>query len=137
MNKQYANGKEKIYILLTGFYGNRTIIDMTREKLENRSNGINLEHMILGILDKVAIIGDEKFDTTILPIPNTNNLVILYNKYQEEIKSANKHTKPLISIPTENIEFYSRCAICRQGEDGKLYSIEPQDMKDIVDYLAE
>lgn len=137
MNRQYANGKEKNYILMMGFYGNRAIIDMTREKLENKSDGINLEHMILGILDKVAITGDEKFDTTILSIPNTNNLVILYNKYQEEEVKTHKQTKPLISIPTENIEIYSRCAICRQENDGKLNSIEPQDMNSILNYLAE
>jgi hypothetical protein len=138
MNRQYANGKEKNYVLMMGLYGNRTIIDMTREKLENKSDGINLEHMILGILDKVAIAGDEKFDTTILSIPNTNNLVILYNKYQEEkVKTHNEQTKPLISIPTENIEIYSRCVICRQDNDGKLNSIEPQDMNSILNYLAD
>lgn len=138
MNRQYANGTEKIYILTMGFYGNRTIVDVSRDKLENTGDGINVEHMILGILDKVVITGDEKLDTTILPIPNTNNLVILYNKYQEEeVKGRNEQTKPLIDIPTENIKIYSRCAICRQENDGKLNSIEPQDMKDIVDYLAE
>ena len=137
MSEKYANGTEKIYVLMMGFYGNRTVVDMPREKLENKSNDINFEHMILGILDKVAITGDEKFDTTILSIPNTNNLVILYNKYQEEEVKARKQTKPLISIPTENIEIYSRCAICRQENDGKLNSIEPQDMNTILNYLAE
>lgn len=137
MDRQYANGAEKIYILMMGFYGNRTVVDVSRDKLENTGNGINVEHMILGILDRVAITGDEKFDTTILPIPNTNSLVILYNKYQEEEVKACKQTKPLISIPTENIEIYSRCAICRQEADGKLNSIEPQDMNSILNYLAE
>lgn len=131
------NIAEKINVLMMGFYGNRTIVDITREKLENKTEGINLEHYILGILDVKAIDGSEKFDTTIVSIPCTN-LVIIYNKYQEE-RERNRQgkLKPLVNIPEHHIRIYSRCAICRRNEEGKLYSIEPKDMDSIIKYLAE
>lgn len=136
--KQCKDGAEKIFVLMMGFYGNRTIVDMTREQLENRGKGVNLEHYILGILDVVAVSGREKFDTTIIPIPNTNNLVLIYNKYQEESeRNRQGKLKPLVDISKYDIAIYSRCAICRKGNDGRLYGIKPEDMNSIVDYLAE
>jgi hypothetical protein len=136
--ERYNKETEHIDVLMMGFYGNRTIVDMTREQIENRTEGVNLEHYILGILDMVAVSGREKFDTTIVSIPNTNNLVLIYNKYQEESERDRQgKLKPLVHIPQYDIAIYSRCAICRRGDDDKLYSIEPKDMKDIIDYLAE
>ena len=140
MNNTERHNKETehIDVLMMGFYGNRTIVDMTREQIENGSKGVNLEHYILGVLDVVAVNGREKLDTTIISIPNTNNLVLIYNKYQEDAeRNRQGKLKPLVHIPKCNIEIYSRCAICRRGNDDKLYSIEPKDMKDIIDYLAE
>lgn len=140
--KQHTNEAEKIFILMMGFYGNRTMLNITREKLENKSDGINLEHYILGILEAEALNGDEKFDTTIISIPNTDNLVLIYNKYQEEYKRSRKDKfkgklKPFVYMPEYGIEIYSRCAICKKGNDGRLYGIKSEDLDNIIDYLAE
>jgi hypothetical protein len=136
--KKHTNEKENMFILMMGFYGNRTMLNITREKLENKSDGVNLEHYILGILETDVLNGDEKFDTTIIPLPETNNLVLIYNKYQEEDKKGSKDKlNPFVYMPEYGIEIYSRCAICKKGNDGKLYGIEPEDLDNIVHCLAK
>lgn len=125
-----------ISIIAQAFYGNRTGTEIKKE---------NVDRFILGILDNSIPIS-ETVDRTIIPIPNLENLVIVYNKHQEAQKLKDKveyfkedgyELKPLAFIPEENLEIYSRCIVCRMNDDGELESLEEGDYEKFIKYLAE
>ena len=99
----------------------------------------------MGYVDS-SIKVTEKIDRTIINIPNTDNLVIVYNKYNEEEALKRKEeafaedgyeTKPLVTIPENNIKLYSRCIVCRMNENRELESLQNGDYEKFVKYLAE
>ena len=126
----------EIRVMAQGFYGNRTVTNIKKE---------NVDRFILGYLDDSLKI-TENIDRTIVGIPNTNNIVIVYNKYEEEnelnrknelMKNEGYEMKPLAVIPEENIEVYSRCIACRMDEHGELESLREDDFYKIEKYLTE
>lgn len=127
--------KEPIAIMTQAFYGNRTCTEVLPE---------NIDRFILGYLDDSFPVTDP-IDRTIVKVPNTDNLVIIYNKYQEERRLHDKEKyylednyvlKPLAVIPELNLELYSRCIVCRMNEKGELESLQDDDYKKFVHYLA-
>jgi len=82
--------------------------------------------------------GQIGIDRTYIPISHTENLFLLYNKYQEGngIVSSKSGT-PLFSIPEENITIYSRCLICRKDEAGQLVDLQEGDFEKVKAYLVE
>ena len=125
-----------IKIMAQAFYGNRTVTEVNRE---------NIDTFILGYLDDSLAV-TEKVDRTIIDIPNTDNIVFVYNKYEEEealsrkeelFKTKNYELKPLAVIPENNIEIYSRCIVCRINESGELESLQNNDVEKFIKYLAE
>ncbi len=130
------NKNNVIKVMAQGFYGNRTATEVNRE---------NVDRFILGYMDDSLKV-TEKVDRTIVNIPNTDNIVIVYNKYEEEYELNKKERlfnengyelKPLVVIPEENIKLYSRCIACRMNEHGELESLNDEDFEDIMNYLAE
>ena len=131
-----AESSDEIFIIAQALYGNRTGMTM-------KTN--NLDRLILGYTgDELEI--REPVDRTIVKIPDTSNLVIIYNKYQEELelehkeyllKADNSVLKPLAFIPTERIEIFSRCIVCRMNENGELASLQHEDLEIIWKYLSE
>jgi hypothetical protein len=132
--------KDKIYVISQGFYGNRTGVEIDREEVDR---------FILGYIDKSIPVNDEKFDRTIVRVPNTENIVIVYNKYQEEkvrqrqrelYKTEGYESKPLAFISEgrdNDIEIYSRCIVCGINENGGFESLQDNDYKKFAKYLAE
>ena len=131
--------KQGITILVQGFYGNRTI---TRIALED------FDAFMQGYLVAKDFDG-KNIDRTIIQVPGSENLVIVYNKYQEEkklerivreIQKRNKKERicytPTAVIPEKGIVLYSRCIVCRMGEDNCLQSIEEADVEKVCKYLA-
>lgn len=125
----------KIDIITQAFYGNR----VATEVRENQ-----LDRFILGRLDEFPF--NEKVDRTIIRIPNTNNLVLIYNKYREEedlerkeqlLIEENYELKPLAVIPELDMKIYSRCIVCRMNENGNLESLEEEDYEKFMHYLAK
>lgn len=127
--------KSAISIVAQAFYGNRTGTEIKPERVDA---------FILGYMDDT--IGKyEKVDRTIVSVPNTDNIVIVYNKYQEEERLQRKEEllnnegyelKPVAVIPENNIEIYSRCIVCRI-DNGELVSLQDGDYEKFVKYLAE
>lgn len=115
-----------INVIAQGFYGNKTATDVKME---------NLDKFILGYLDDSIPI-TEKIDRTIIKVPNTDNIVIVYNKYEED-EFRNGDRKPLVDIPEGNIKLYSRCIVCRINEHGELESLQHDDFKKFMEYLAD
>ena len=123
-------------IVAQAFYGNRTETEVKRE---------NVDAFVLGNIDGI-IDKYEKVDRTIVNVPNADNIVIVYNKYQEEERLQRKEEllnnegyelKPVAVIPENNIEIYSRCIVCRIDSNGELDSLQNGDYEKFVKYLAE
>lgn len=128
--------KDLIKVVAQGFYGNRTGTEINREEIDR---------FVLGYLDDSITI-TEKIDRTIVNVPNTDNIVIVYNKYEEEYELARKEKllneenyelKPNVIIPENNFEIYSRCIVCKVNEDGEFESLKNGDYEKFVKYLAE
>lgn len=124
-----------ISIVAQAFYGNRTGTEVKKE---------NVDRFILGYLDDFP--NEYPIDRTIIKLPNTENIVLVYNKYKEEerkelkervLKEENYVMSPLAVIPEKNIEIYSRCIVCRINENEELESIHNGDYEKFVKYLAE
>lgn len=125
-----------IRVITQAFYGNKMETDIKKE---------NIDRFILGYIDNSITI-NKKVDRTIVKIPNTDNIVIIYNKYQEEeelnrknelLSNNNYVLNPLVIIPEHNIKIYSRCIACRINENGELESIQNEDYEKLVKYLSE
>lgn len=126
IREEYFAGK--IRIMAQGFYGNRTLTDIKPEEVDE-------------FISAIAEISGR----TIIHLPDTE-CVLIYNKYAEEtrleqkllaLEKDNYVIKPTAFIPEQNIEIYSRCVVCRQDNDGNLISLEPEDVKKCIKYLAE
>ena len=118
------------------FYGNRTVTYIRKE---------NVDRFILGYMDDSLTI-TEKIDRTIVRIPDAENIAVIYNKYEEAERLLDKEEyykrdgyvlEPLVTIPEENIEIYSRCIVCRMNEAGELESLQETDCEKFIHYLAE
>ena len=126
---------ETIFIISQAFYGNRTGTEIRRE---------NIDRFILGYqTDDFDVT--EPVDRTIIHLPGSGNLVLIYNKYQEverlEVKERalredNYILKPLASIPELNLDIYSRCIVCRMNADGVFESLSEGDYEIWGRYLA-
>lgn len=130
------NKKNVIEVVAQAFYGNHVSTEIKKE---------NIDKFILGYQSNDIPV-TEPIDRTIVNVPNTDNIVIVYNKNEEEkelnrkkelLKNENHVLKPLAVIPEENIEIYSRCVVCRISETGELESLQNGDYEKFVKYLAE
>ena len=135
-----TNKTNQITIMVQGFYGNRTRTAINRE---------DFDRFMLGYIDNSIAVSEDRFDRTIVHIPNTDNIVVVYNKYEEEearqrkteLYTAEKHTMKPLAVIAENgendIEIYSRCIVCRVNENGEFESLRESDYEKFVKYLAE
>ena len=123
-----------ISIISQAFYGNRTGTEIHIE---------NIDHFILGNLDNCSA-GDQ-IDRTIIHLPGSDKLVLIYNKYQEADRLAEKELvlkehnyviTPLATIPEMNQKIFSRCIVCRMNTDGDFESLEDGDFEIWNRYLA-
>ena len=133
---------DNMAILIQHFYGNRTVTFISPDDFD----AIMLGHLDTKLFDKIR--DREKIDRTMIRIPDTENLVLVYNKYQEEeclnklqqfIQDINKckhRFNPSAVIPEKGIVLYSRCIACRIDEDGTLVSLEQEDCPKVVKYLT-
>ena len=133
---------DQIAILIQQFYGNRTMTFINPDEFDA---------IMLGCLDKKWFEerhDREKIDRTIIRVPDTENVVLVYNKYQEEerlkelqhfIQEVYKNRyrfNPSAVIPEMGIVLFSRCIACRINEDGALISLEKEDYPKVVQYLT-
>ena len=143
-----------------------------RNKKDNKSNTINSYNSILAkynenkipvliqgfymlgylnheLFEKSRAHHNEKIDRTIVRLPGTENLVLVYNKYQEEealnslqefiqeLRMTDSRYNPTAVIPELGLVLYSRCIVCRMNENGELSGIEAGDTEKAVKYLAQ
>ena len=123
--------KETIFIIAQGWYGNRTGTEIRKDEV-----------------DKFLAYSDaslSKHNITIVHIPESDELVLVYNKYSEESRLKDKERyyreegyvlKPLAAIPEMGVEIYSRCIVCRMNENGEFFSLQENDWEKFGKYLA-
>ena len=133
---------DNMAILIQHFYGNRTVTFISLDDFD----AIMLGHLDTKLFDKTR--DREKIDRTIIRVPDTDNVVLVYNKYQEEerlkelqhfIQEVYKNRyrfNPSAVIPEMGIVLYSRCIACRINEAGALISLEKEDYPKVVQYLT-
>ena len=119
---------ETLTIMAQAFYGNRTITTIRTDKIDS---------FILGYIDSSLMDGRDAIDRTIVKVPNTENLVIIYNKYEEDkCKEDEDVTKPTVIIPEKDLTLYSRCIACRLNDDDSFTDIEEEDINIINKYFV-
>lgn len=97
-----------------------------------------IEYFIVGYTGvPKELFGYTKIDKSIINIPHTNNLVIVYNKYQEEEARKDNSAKPIIYIKENDVAIYSRCIIGRINADGNISSITKEEHNIITKYLTK
>ena len=128
--------KKSILIVAQAFYGNRTITSIGEEEMDR---------FILGYLSDLLPLSDARIDRTLIPIPGTDNLVLVYNRYQEEERIREKEKllrdegiklKPLAIIPEMDVILYSRCIVCRMDEKGEFEDLQDEDFIKFMQYLT-
>ena len=133
-----TKNNRSIDIIAQAFYGNRT---HTTIRLEN------VDMFIWGVLDSKfedSLPKTYKEGRTVVNVPDTDNIVIVYNKDQEkqdreDVKRYEKEGyvgKPLAVIPEIGVTIYSRCFVCRMNEAGELESLLSEDYPKFMKYLA-
>ena len=135
MNNEKNN--DLIKVITQAFYGNRVGTAVSLEKLDR---------FVIGCLHDMPIDESRKLDRTIIKMPNADNLVIIYNKYEEEkdielvkttLEKDGYEIKPLAIIPEYDMKLYSRCIACRMNENGELESVEKEDYDKIIEYFVK
>lgn len=130
------SGEKPIFVMVQAIYGNRTCMRVRPE---------NMDKLILGYLDYSLPVSG-KIDRTIIPVPGAENLIIIYNRYQEEkrlqerdrlLAEGNVVFRPLAVIHELGLCLYSRCLVCRINEEGGFESLEEEDLKEFLHYLSE
>ena len=128
-------GFDLLTIISQAFYGNRTMTEICPDEMDR---------FILGYLDSSLEIS-EPVERTIVHIPGSDHLVLVYNRYQEEerleererlLKEENYEMKPLAVIPESGLTLFSRCIALRMNEDGSFASLQDEDSRILVKYLA-
>ena len=139
-NRFFKVGKEHntgmndntICIMAQAFYGNRTLTYVNRD---------TFDMLMLGFPDKI-FLKNEKIDRTIIPVPGSDTVVFVYNKYQEDkereyLEKRGYKRAPLTEIPELGIKLYSRVLVCRISPEGEPESLEDGDFPKFIKYLSE
>lgn len=128
--KAAENSVQLIHVIAQAFYGNRTATETTPD---------GLDALVLGCPSENSLIKKERIDRSIIPVPGTDHVVLVYNKYEEERALADREhsaIKPLATIPELGVKLYSRCVACRINEDGEPQSLQQTDYDALWKYLA-
>lgn len=142
------NDTDSICVITQYFYGNRTGARIKRE---------NINFFLKGILSPELFPGEDKtVDRQTVRVPGTDNIVIVYDKnqedeyinvefpeqyaeYAEEYKAdTGKEMKMQVAceIPEIGLTVHTRCFACRIDENGELQSLEDGDAEKFIDYFT-
>lgn len=130
------NRKNLITIITQAYYGNRTATEIRRDEMDR---------FILGYQSSSLPV-EEPIDRTILHLPGSDELVLIYNRFAEEKRLEDKEVyfkeygctlTPLATLPEMGLELYSRCIVCRMTAEGRFESVMEDDYEIWGRYLAK
>lgn len=127
--KEDANKSDSISVIAQHFYGNRTATEIKRE---------NVDFFLKGILSpELFPKEDETVDRKFIVVPQTKNIVIVYDQNQENDCIANGETNYVsCEIPEIGFKIHSRCFACRIDDNGELQSLKKGDAKYFINYFT-
>ena len=138
---------DRIFIVAQQFYGNRTGTEINRE---------DINFFLEGILSPELFPDeDNTVDRRIIRVPNTDNIVIVYDQNQEDYyvnvkfpkhyaRNAEKYKEQTggeftmqvsCKIPELDFEIHTRCFACRIDENGEFQSLENGDGEKFTQYF--
>ena len=136
------NTQEEIGVIAQEFYGAGTMLAIIPKKKIHRflAGWLTDTGMrnVNGKIIRVPLLDEELGDLTytIINIPDTENLVLLYNNAKEE-NYKNEGMKVTVNIPELDLTLHSTCFICRQNEQTKEFeSVKDGDLKIVKKYLV-
>lgn len=131
--------KNLITVLAQSFYGNRVIVELEEQEIDDF-----IHRGAIGPLPTGDKYPSYKHDRTIVEVPGAENIVIMYNKYDEDeererIKKYDDGSEvmPSAYFPEYDLKVYSRCIACRIDDDGNICSINEDDIALLESYLAK
>ena len=150
MRKADDSGKtDSIFIIAQQFYGNKTATEIERE---------NINSFLKGTLSPELFPDEDKtVDRKIVKVPGTDNIVIVYDRNQEEEyvsaifpeqyaefgkeykEDTGRELKMHVSceIPEIGFKIHTRCFACRIDEHGELQSLENSDSEKFIGYFTD
>ena len=103
--------------------------------------------MALSEAPSMTALGKIKADRTFVRLPNTENLYLIYNRYQEErcLKGREKGEElgrfrgdsPIVSIPENDLHIYSRSLVVRMNTSGAIEDLQDGDIDKIRPFLCD
>ena len=143
-----TNKKENtIQIVAQGFYGNRVALEINRE---------NINSFLYGVVPpEILPNADEIVDRRIIRVPDTDNIVIVYDQnkedkyvnetfpryYKRDAEAYKQRTSKELTmyisceIPENDLTLHTRCFACRIDENGELQSLENGDGEKFIEYF--
>ena len=93
----------------------------------------------------MTVCGQILIDRTYVRIPDTDNLFLLYNRYQEEWHleldeedvGRYRNMEPLMIIPEENLQIHSRCMLVRKDSSGCIEDLRDGDLENVQKYFHQ
>ena len=131
-----VQNEDTIWVMAQAIHGNRASIEIYEKDID-------------GVLQGCPVDPPEDLrfpiDQTIVRIPDTEDLFLMYNKYQEgamemirdELLVLNEHDlMPMAVILAEDLVVYSRCIVLRMDPKGQIGSLREEDVPKCIKYLA-
>jgi len=124
------NESNLLSVIVQGFYGNRTGTTLRKSEIDGFLSGHTAAPS----------------DRAIVHIPNSDGIVLVYNKHMEKeylerkerlLAEENYRMKPLAYVAESEIEIYSRCIACRITPDGEFESLREGDFDALEKHLAQ
>lgn len=94
----------------------------------------------------MTVCGQIKIDRTFISVPGTENLFIVYNKYQEKwhLSVYDKNdfelygkVEPIVIIPDKDIKIHSRCLLVRMNKHNQLEDLQKNDFEKVKTFLNQ
>ena len=103
--------------------------------------------MALSEAPSMTALGEIKTDRTFVRLPNTENLYLIYNRYQEEryLKGREKGESlgrfrgdsPIVNVHENDLHIYSRSLIVRMNPSGAVEDLQDGDIEKIRPFLCD
>ena len=101
--------------------------------------------MLMSAAPSMTAMGQLRTDKTFVRVPHTDNLFLLYNRFQEEwflqthndSEFSGKKITPVIAIPEEHLEVCSRCLIVRKDNSGQIINLQEGDLEKVKEYMVQ
>lgn len=137
-NTEYSNEIEtketstmnnnNLFIIAQQFYGNRTATEIRKD---------DIDAFLLGYTSSSDLsLTGETTDRQIVKVPGTDNIVIVYDKNQENETIRDGRVNNIsCEIPEIGFKIHTRCFACRIDKNDELQSLEKGDSEKFIKFF--